>query len=358
MKYQYFNDINAIETKIAVTITVDTHNRSNPKNNQDRIVLKNEINYAKKRLLSEYDKREVCPIIEKIEKDIDHTHNTEGLVIFASDDFSDLVRLPFKPGNNVEIDEKFATRSLIRATSQAEHYYVLCLSLTEIRLVEAYNDVLIGEVKDGFFPFVNNEYYTTDRLKNSFSDTHEKYLKEFFKVADKKFHEHYKLHPLPVVLAGTEKNLAYFIEETSDKANIIGQVRGNFDDHDGVSLHELVKLTDEVVKAHQIEEYVSGLDEMEAAEGVHRLVTSLLHVYPAVTEGRVKKLFVEKDYFQSAKILENGELELRDEPYGEDIIDDIINELIHTVLQFGGDVVFLPAHYIGRDTKIAAILRW
>lgn len=361
MKYQYFNDINAIETKIAVTITVDTHNRADPKNNQDRIVLKNEINYARKRLLSEYDKREVWPIIEQLEKleeDIDHSHNTEGLVLFASENFSDIVRLPFKPGNAVEIDQKFATRSLIRAVSQAEHYYILCLSLTEIRLVEAYNDILIGEFKNEFFPFLNDEYYTTDRMKNSFSDTQEKYLKEFFNVADKKFHEQYKVNPLPVILAGTEKNLSYFIEKTSDKANIIGQIRGNFDDRDGVSLHELVELAADVLKEYQTAEYLTGLDEMEAAEGGHRLVTDILHVYQAVKEGRVQKLFVEKDYFQSAKILENGELQLVDEPYGEEIIDDVINEFIYTVLQFGGDVVFLPSHYIGRDTKIAAILRW
>ena len=64
----------------AVTITLPTH-RTSPENRQDPIRVKNLVEQATKRLLEEFSKREIAPLLDRLERlveGIDYRHTLNG----------------------------------------------------------------------------------------------------------------------------------------------------------------------------------------------------------------------------------------------------------------------------------------
>ena len=144
------NKVKNIHEEACISIVLNTH-RTKPDNQKDEIKLKNLVQEAEKRLIEMYDKRKVWSIMENINKVVDtinHNFNLESLVIYANKDFAEFTRLPIKVEDRVVLDFTFATRDLIRAMHSESAYYVLVLSRQQARLIEAYGDNVVNELKD------------------------------------------------------------------------------------------------------------------------------------------------------------------------------------------------------------------
>ena len=75
--------------------------------------------------------------------------------------------------------------------------------------------------------------------------------------------------------------------------------------------------------------------------------------------GQGKVLVVEEGFHQPARINEWGQLDLNvDDPTAPDVMDDAVDEVIATVLDKGGQVVFVGDGELALHNRIALLLRY
>lgn len=355
MNYTLINRIKEVKESPAVTIYMNT-NRSFPENNKDSINLKNLITKVGKRIQMEYGQSESALIIRKLKEfatDIDHKYNLDSLIIFVSPDFLEFIRLPLIVRDNVFIADKFSTKVLLRCLLQTRSYYVFCLSRKVVRLIEAINDGVVSEINDSNFPIENKSYLESDDIKKAWANVYDNHAKEFFNKADKLFND-YNKDKKPLLLAGDVRNISYYKEIADNKNIIIGHIEGNYDE---TKAHEIVKQAFGVVVNNVFQEQEKALKELDAAKKEQKLLTDIHDIYTAAKEGRGLKLFVEKNYVQPAKI-ENGNIILKDNPSGPEIIDDVINEIIEFIVDKNGEVLFLDVNKLMSYNKIALVTRY
>ncbi|SEW49790.1 AOC03_06830 family ribosome hibernation factor [Chitinophaga arvensicola] len=335
----------------AVTILLSTH-RTHPDNKQDPIQLKKLTTEAETRLYELYDKREVWPVLDKIkaaEAEINHDYNLESLAIFANTDGVQVFKLPIATTDRVVIGDRFEIRPLLKAWQQQEHYYILTIAKQKIRLLEAYNDTLIREINNADFPLAN-QYFTTDPMKLQQDAIVDDLLKEYFNVADKKFKPYYHENPLPVILLGDTKSIAYYQEQMDIKNIVIATAPGSYDD---TTAHEILKVTFPLIQQHMADKQQGDLNDIEAAQSKQKVLNDLGDIYRAAEAGAAETLYLEKNYFFQGAI-DNGTIAESGKPGAEDVSLVVID----TVLSKGGKVVFMDENTLNAYQGIALVTRY
>lgn len=347
-----------ISSECCVTITLGTH-RTKPDNMQDEKNLKNLVKEVENRLHADYDKRFVWPIMEKLNglvEEIDHNYNLEGLVLFVNEDIAEFTRLPIQLENRTVIDETFATRDLVRAMHLESSYYVLVLSRDEARLIEAHNDKVVQEL-GAPFPIVNDSLYSTSGGELANAQRQTNLVQEFFNRIDKIVNEVYKSHPLPVVIATEGSNYAEYLQIADNKDIILGHINKN---RNNDKAHHIVPDAWELVQNTLKERNTARMSELNQAVGQGNFLSDFNDIWKAILEGRARTLYVEKGFYQPAKISNGGTLELLapEKAHETGVVDDIIDEMIEHNLRFGGDNVFLSKEDLKDFQGLGLITRY
>lgn len=345
---ELLKEIKDINQEACVSIILNT-NRSKPDNLNDPIALKNLIKNATDRLLNDYDKHFVAPIIENINKvaeSIDHLYNLDSLIIFANNNFAKYTRLSTKVEDRVVIDNTFSARDLVRAMNNESAYYVLVLNQDHARLIEANNKQVIEENK-GVFPISN--HLGNDRGQDSL-------IEEFFNQVDKKFLETIHNNPLPVLLATEARNATYYRKVADHKDFIIGEIHGNYKDTDA---QEIISEAWKVVSLWNKEKNLAQISALKQGVSEGKYVSDYNEIWNAIKEGRGQTLFVKTGFAQAATWQDN-QLHLVDNDKRDDagIIDDVIDEMIEQNLAFGGSTVFLEGEELADFQNIALLTRY
>ena len=340
----------------SVTLLLKTH-RTHPENKKDQTKLRNLLKDSENRLMEEFSKREIGPLLDNLKKyedGFDHNLNLDSLAIFVNKDMAKHVRLPLEVDSRVIIDKNFATRDLVRALHKSEHYFILRLSLNKVHLFEAFADRPVKEVVGHGFPIENN-LYNTDTLKRSMGEKQDNMSREFFNRVDKTFQEFYQAHPAGVVITGADRNIAFYREVCDNDRMIIGEIKKNLDH---LSTYEMVKEAWPVTLEYIRKSKSEALDLLGAAVGQNKFASDLNDIWTMVNQGRGDVLLVEDDFFQAARILKDGSLKLEQDQNEPGVIDDIIDELMEVHLSMGGRVVFVDSGSLAKHQKIALILRY
>src|SRR5215471_12849582 len=146
-------ELQDVRTYPCLTITLPTH-RTRPDNKQDPIRVKNLVTEGTNRLLGEFSKRDVAPLLDRLNAlvaAIDYEYTLDGLVLAVNRDMARDYVLPFTLNERVVVDETFFTRDLVHALNRARRYWVLSLSEQSTRLYAATRENL-EEVTTGGFP--------------------------------------------------------------------------------------------------------------------------------------------------------------------------------------------------------------
>src|SRR5215813_10496889 len=210
-------ELQDVHTYPCLTITLPTH-RTRPDNKQDPVRVKNLVTEGTNRLLGEFSKREVAPLLDRLDAlvaAIDYVYALDGLVLAVNRDMAREYVLPFTLNERVVVDETFFIRDLVRALNRTRRYWVLSLSEQPTRLYAATREDL-EEITTGGFPMrhtgpggdtelpggigVNRSAYRDDRHR------------QFFRDVDKAFRPFAAEDPQPLALAGVERYLAFFRE--------------------------------------------------------------------------------------------------------------------------------------------------
>lgn len=322
-----------------ITIALQTH-RTHPDNLQDAIQLKNLLNEAEKRLLAEYDKRSVAPLLQhmqQIEKDIDHNYNTDGLYIFLSADTNTYIRTIWPPAaNKVYLDNQFALRDLIKAFNRAEEYYILFLHPAGIQLFEAFDDKVQEEVRAHGFPAKENTHYLTDQLKASDPKQVDNQMKEFLNRIDKNMVAVYRETPLPVIVAANPVNFDHLLQV----ADIPSMYVGHFPiDHHKTDPHHLAEKAWPLIKDLQQAGRTAAINEMYAGVSSGRVLTDLREIWQAARDGRGELLLVKNDYTQPIGITQK-DFEYTNDATVPGITDDIVNDIAWEIIEKKGRAYF------------------
>ncbi|MDW8396154.1 MAG: hypothetical protein RMM31_07920 [Anaerolineae bacterium] len=350
-----------IRANPCVTITMPSH-RTSPDNKQDPIRLKNLVAEATDRLLRDFSKRELEPLLKRLEQttaEIDHEHNLEGLALFVNRDFARVYRLPFPLPERVVIDETFATRDLVYALNRTVRYWAIALAEKPTRLFAGTNDVLV-EVTEGEFPLTPEppSRAALGRLQGRTDRVGEKPDLEarFIEQLDDAFEPFHKQESLPIVLIGVERLIGAFRKHSRFAGAVVLEIRGN---HDSTSAHDLGKLIEPRIGEIIAERGRQALSELEAAVGARRCASTIGEVWRYAHEGRGATLLVEQSYHAPARIDATGlHLLVAEDTTPPEVIDDAVDDVIETVIRMGGRVVFVPDGTLREHGRIALVLRY
>jgi len=345
----------------ALTITLPTH-RTAPDNRQDPIRVRNLVDQATSRLLSEFSKREIAPLLDRLEKliaEIDYRYTLDGLALFVNQEFARAVQLPFALQERVHLGETFLTRDLVYAMHRTPRYWVLVLSEKPTRLYEATREDLI-EIQDDAFPITHEGPGGEQSLPGGFgikkSAYRDEYHRKFFRQIDSALKPFLADDPLPLVVVGVDRFLAFFTEVTNFKDTILTTLQGS---HDKTPPQELGKLIWPHVRDALAEQRQQVLSELDKAVGERKSASTIGEVWRLANEGRGHQLIVEKDFHFSARVDETGRHLLPAEDVtAPGVMDDAVDEIIETVLSKQGQVVFLENGQLEAHQRIALILRY
>ncbi|MCC7083769.1 MAG: hypothetical protein IT427_02040 [Pirellulales bacterium] len=342
----------------SISILAPTH-RTAPQNKQDRIKVKNLVSKAIERLYREFKKREVAPVVKNLQalvKQVDWKHSTEGLALFASKDKSAAVRLPFRVKSRAMVDETFATRDLVYALNRTPPYRVLVLS-HETRLFDAWKATLDEHMAKPF-PVEHRGPGGASKLPGglgiNISGKRDDAHRAFFRSVDKAVAAVQKGNPLPLILVGVERNLAFFQEVTEQASAIVGMLAGN---HDKTSPSELGKLVWPVFESAETLRRTEAFVKLDDAVSAGRYSSGIDQVWRSAVDAKCKTLLVEKDFKYAADLDSDGYQLLPYSGKGAAGLDDAVDEVIERVMATGGNVYFYSPGDLEIHQKIAAVLR-
>jgi len=345
----------------SLTITLPTH-RTRPDNQQDPIRVKNLVNQAQEQLLQEFSKRDLAPLLERLEKlsnAIDYQYALDGLVLFVNKDFDAKFYLPFTVPERVVITDNFLTRDLVFAMNRMRRYWILALSEQPTRLFEGFHDTLV-EVTDGGFPMVHEGPGGAQALPGGFgkkvSAHRDERHRQFFRSVDDALKPFLADDPLPLGVVGVDRYLAFWDEITNHGEFIRDSRLGNYDH---MTPHELSEVIWPLVQQALAEREQRQLDELAQMANQQRVISTLGEVWRSANLGRGKTLFVERDYHEPGRLDETGLLLLpADDPNAPGIMADAVDETIEMVLSKGGEVVCVENGLLDVYQRIALVLRY
>jgi len=323
-----------------VTISLNTH-RTHPDNATDEVALKNALKEAEERVIAQYGKRSVAPLLEKIEglaAEIDVNYNLDSLHIFLSNDTKEIFRSSWNAGNEgVYISDSFALRSIIKSYSRSENYLVMLLSQSGVNLYEAVNDEIIQEINNGDFPFSENPHQNTNTEKRSDGEHLDNLVREFLNKVDKALVKYHNETDLNCVVICTEDNYSRLLQVADKPSIYIGYAPI---DYNNSSAHQIVKQSWGIINNLQKERRSLAISEIKEAVAHGIVLTDLQEIYHASIDGRGELLKVHKDFSQPVIMNGDRNFELTNDRNNHEAIDDITSNIAWHVLSKKGNVFF------------------
>lgn len=309
-------------SEINVTISLNTH-RTFPDNQNDAIKLKNFISEAKKRLLEEFNQRDLentLRYLDEVQEEVDVNYNLDALHIFVSDSKKEIFRSGWSTDQEgVHIGKLFAVKPLIKEMTRLSEYAVLLLSAGAAELLMANNDAIIEEIDEDIFPVTDNPFLKSDPIRQSDSKYQDERLAEFFNLVDKAINRIDDLDSLQVVVVASEDNYTKLMQVADQPKKYMGYISL---DQSSVNKTTIGKSTWEFMKdQHKIQEE-NYFSELEQAVGAGLVLTDLQEIYQACLDGRADLLIIEEDFKQSVILQGEREISLENSIGGVDVIDD------------------------------------
>ncbi|MGD9682391.1 MAG: hypothetical protein AB7W16_14485 [Candidatus Obscuribacterales bacterium] len=270
--------------------------------------------------------------------------------------------------------------SEIRQLQEAQGFWVLVLTEPRARLLRGLDERLL-EFEEGGFPVEHSVQegseervasssalgggrYSTSyggqsgnaRLPGDYapdiSHYRDEHLRQFFREADQALSKVFGQDPLPVIVAGTSRNIALFMEVSAHGERIAGTIEGSYDKTWSRDLFERCKPIGEEIRAQEVN---AALAELEGSVGANRYASGALEVWQMAKAGRCRTVLLERDYACFGRLQADGEqLELVDDCSGA----DVVSEIVEGVIASRGKILFVDQGVLAQHKKVAAVLRY
>ncbi|MBL7883496.1 MAG: hypothetical protein JNL69_05470 [Bacteroidia bacterium] len=323
-----------------VTISLNTH-RTHPDNAQDEVMLKNLLKEAEDRVIAEFGKKSITPLLEKIKhlnSEVDVNYNQNSLHLFLSNDTKEMIKSSWNTrAEGVQISDRFAVRPLIKLFNGSESYLLMVLSQGGVQLYEALNDEIIQEIRNDDFPFSENRHYNTHSDKGSDSKHLDDLVREFLNKVDKALIKVYNETNLNCVVVCTEDNHSR-LQQVADKPTVY--LGYSAIDYNKMETHQIVKQAWEIIKTQQKEHRNKAVEEIKESVAQGAVLTDLQEIFQAALDGRGDLLMIDPNFSQSVIMTSDRTFELSDDKTKPDTIEDITSNIAWEVLSKKGRVFF------------------
>jgi len=372
----------AKQGKWCVSLYLPTH-RAGREQQQDPVRLKNLLAEAEAKLLANGLRR---PRVQELMKPAEELlwnrefwqHQSDGLAMFLTGDFFVKYRLPAGFQELVVINQMFHTKPLYPLLNRVGKFYLLFVSLNQIRLFQGTADT-ISEIGLPFATSMdqalwmdNPEKYlnyhsgsiSTNEAKGGPAifhghdpeDNEKENIRRFFRIVNQGLQGLLEDKSLPMILAGVENMLPIF-REACTYDNILQDIlRGSPDKEDLMELHKgacqiAVPLFEESQKK-AFEKY-QQLNGQQSDLAVSDLKTALR----AATFGQVETMFVPLNEQKWGRYdSENDKVILTPEPGPER--EDLLDVAAAQTILNSGQVFAVPREQLPSEGDLAAILRF
>lgn len=376
-----------IETngECCVSLYMPTH-RAGREQQQDPIRFKNLIVRAQERLLGYGLRRpEVQGLMRPAESLVENgdfwQHQSDGLAIFLSSNFSQTYRLPSRFDELLAIANNFHIKPLLPLFSTNGQFYILALSLDKIRLFLATRDTVNKmqlsnvptSMQEALFmdiPEKHLDYHTGTKNSSPHGnrpaafhgqgvqsdEEDKKNILRYFQYVDKGIRTELDGIPIPMLLAGVEYLLPIYHEANTYNSLLDKGLEGNPDGLSAKILHQRAwELVEPIFRTNQR----GAMRQFERLNGKQSGLASddLKTVVKAAKYGRVDTLFVPLGIQQWGRFEpDNNQVLLEEEPSleNEDLLDFAATQ---TILNSGQVYALQPEELPGKG-ELAAILRY
>lgn len=353
---------------------------------QNKIRLKNLLRTAEERLV-EHGLREaeaaelLTPARGLLDDQTWWEHQSEGLAIFVAKDLFKTFRVPIAFEETVSVEHRFHVRPLFPLLDGDGHFYVLCLTKRDIRLLSCHRDtcqpVELGEMPSSFTEVMGeltrrySQFHAGTSSKTvsrspifhghgTGEDDIKAELLKYFNLVDDNLGRQVDLdRKAPFVLAGVEYLLPRF-KEATQLPNVLEEgLTGNPEGLSDAELHS---------KAWEIVEPWFQAGRRQASErfgdllGSGRAVSDIREILPAAHDGRIDTIFTAKGArLWGTYDSEKREVRLQKQQGqngqgngDEDLLD---RATVQTILN-GGKVFVVDPQEVPQENPAAAILRY
>lgn len=302
----------------------------------------------------------------------------DGLAIFLTNDFHKVYRLPIEFEESLNTGNSFHIKPLLPSLGRGIRFYILAISLNNIRLFEGNADT-VSEMELNF-PTSMEETLAMDdperslNMHSSSSSSSEgragagtfhghgddvdekKNILRFFQSVNQGLNQVLDDKNIPMVLAGVDYLLPIFREASSYQNLLEDGILGNPDRENLKELHEKAW---QIVRPLFKESQKKAFEKFEQLRGQKsNLATSdLKAAVRAAVFGQVETIFVPIEMQKWGRYdAENNKVILQDGPntQNEDLFDFAATQ---TFLN-SGQVFAVPPEQMPGDGEIAAILRY
>jgi hypothetical protein len=384
LKQTHIKDIMETSGEWCISIYMPTH-RFGREQQQDPIRLKNLITEAEEKLLESGLRRpEVQELMRPAESLLDDDefwqHQSDGLAVFLSPDFTQIFRLPSKFDELLVVANNFHTKPLLPLLIKDGKFYILALSINEVRFFMG-TRYTIDEIELRDMPtnmqealWMDDPEKHTDFHTGTGSTTGEgdrraifhghgaleaeekTNILRFFQHIDRGLNDLLEEKDIPMVLAGVDYLLPIYRDANTYAGLLEAGLEGNPEEMNG---EQLQKLAWELVQPIFKEDQKQALEQFKQLDGQgDNLVSDDLEtVVQAANFGRVDTLIVpigvqrwgSYDPQQNKVILDK-----KSEPDNEDLLDFAT---MHTLFNSGKVYAVQPEKVPGNG-ELAAILRY
>jgi len=352
------------ENNPLVSIIIPTHKKY-PHYKQDELVLKKMIHEAEIRMNKKFGKRitdKIISSLNKMKSDIDFSHLNEGLVLHCSKNIHKIFQLPFSPEEKLIIDDSFEIRDVLYSLKNPEDYLVLVLSEKKARLIRNnkgnIEELMLDEIPAGKNDTGGKGHSRTHLYADAATGRHvsdakaydELKIKKYLADIDKIISTHDELKNLPIVVCAPVRLAGHFKAVSKNKNRIIGYVGGNFEK---VKEKKIITESEPILQQYHYKKQTDLLALIEKEGKRKRLASGIEDVYRCAKEKQGHLLVLEKDYVVPSK---KGKKKVTKSAIA--YTDDIADDTIEKVLEYGGDLEFVENGMLDEYGKIVLIKRY
>ncbi len=261
-----------------------------------------------------------------------------AIALYVNRALRQTVRLPLPVTDRVVVDPTFATRDLVRTLHRIPRHLVLLLSERDARLLEGGAGTLRPPARSPF-PLTADD------------DAGDAFLRR----VDRALGTHLRLHPAPLVLVGGHRVVGRFRRLSRNTGRLAGTVPGNLTTAPATVLVPRIR---EVLETYLLSRQDEALAHLDRRRSRHAVVEGIDAAWLAARRERPEMLAVEEGFGLAARLSADGDFLVPAEDVEHpDVVDDVVDELVETVLLRGGWVAFVADGALADAGRVALTLR-
>jgi hypothetical protein len=300
--------------------------------------------------------------LTSLKNQVSRNAGIKGIGIFLSEKISTIMTFPFEVKEKIIVSNSFEIRDMVQNEHYLKEYCVMSITKEKISLYKGFGGRLI-EVNDKNFPIESvAAEYEIPAVKNQVNDASQAMQRhmstttqskaEAYNIISKKLLD-YVDQKKPLILAGAEKEVAE-AEHLLTHINVAGKVHGSYDDY---NFNELEDKAWESFLVH-IKKNERELLHTINETAPHLLSSGIQTVWLDAKMGKGKLLVVEKDLAIPGYV-EKDEFALLLSPTAKSKkIPDAVDDVVETVLEMNGKVIFVDNGLLKQHNGIVMIDRF